>query len=492
MGQLQDVIATFNDQRGVGTQVTGFDAAVLRGGSKNRMLRSTIVGVILLDSAPDWERFRAKEERLTRLVPILRMRPLYGAANVLQPRLALDPDFDINLHLRRMRLPEGGTWDDVLHEARRMSLVDFDHDRPLWETVLIEGLPGERAAIIFKLHHALADGKATVEMGAHLLELSPEPTDEEMPDPPEADDANVVAITRANLTDTAGRLLGAATGTAKLAGSLALGSVREPRETWSDAANVVGSVFRATKIPGSEMSPLMTERGATYTFSTFDLPFPNMKTAAKTRGFTVNDVFLASCSTGLANYHERFGSSAEELRFVIPVSIKGAVKDGSTANEVALARFPLPVSEVSIEERLQSAHDEVKKWREEPALALTNQLMDVSWLVPVPVMVLSAKGTDVTTSNVPGPPFPIYLSGARVVGTWPLVATGGGAANITMVTYDNTAFVGVTTDDRAIVDPDAFVADLRAGFEEVVGVPAATTDPTEDDASHAGRVRSEG
>ena len=99
-------------------------------------------------------------------------------------------------------------------------------------------------------------------------------------------------------------------------------------------------------------------------------------------------------------------------------------------------------------------------------------MADVTWLLPVPVLANVARASDVTTSNVPGPPMPIYIAGSRVVGSWPLVPTVGAAANITMVTYDGTAFVGLSATDgspsRILAD---FVTDLRAGFEEVIGAP---------------------
>ncbi|MEK9811373.1 MAG: wax ester/triacylglycerol synthase domain-containing protein, partial [Candidatus Nanopelagicales bacterium] len=125
-----------------GRQLTGWDAATWRTAAGDPHLRSTVVALVLLDGTPSWERLRARVERLTRMVPILRQRPLRGLFGVSSPRMAVDPDFDLDLHLRRMRLAGSGSWGELLHEARRMSLTDFDRDRPLWELVLVEGLEG--------------------------------------------------------------------------------------------------------------------------------------------------------------------------------------------------------------------------------------------------------------------------------------------------------------------------------------------------------------
>ena len=118
---------------------------------------------------------------------------------------------------------------------------------------------------------------------------------------------------------------------------------------------------------------------------------------------------------------------------------------------------------------MTAAHDLVSDWREEPALRLADPLAEVSWFVPVPMLAQAAQSSDITASNVPGPPVPLYLAGAKMLAAYPLVATIGAAVNITMVTYDGTAYVGISADDRAVSDLSDLVADLRAGFAEVVG-----------------------
>jgi diacylglycerol O-acyltransferase len=499
VSELQDAIREVNDMRAVGEQMTGFDAATWRTALADRTMRSPVMALVLLDSVPDWDRLRKRFDRLTRVIPVLRQRPLSGVLGVSTPRLGVDPDFDLDVHLHRMSLPEGTGWEQVLLEARRMSLTDFDLDRPLWEASLIEGLEGGRSALLVKLHHAIADGQATVMIGANLFEFTAEGTPNEPPAPPApvVSDVTHREVSRANIADNVRRGLDLATSGAKLLAGLAAGTVKDPMGTWGDAAEMVGSVGRFTAVPESEMSPIMAQRGTTYHFAVFDMPFAEMKAASKRRKASVNDIFLASVSTGMARYHDRYGKPADQLRFNIPISLRSASKDGSAANAVTIARFPLPVNNASIEDRLDAAHEQVRRWREEPALTLANPLADASWLVPVPVLASAAKKSDVTTSNVPGPPIPLYIAGARAVGIWPLVATIGAAVNITMVTYDGTAFVGLSADDRGVPDLEILVADLRSGFAEVLEEkigPAdpVSTAPSSDADSHAAAVRKEG
>jgi diacylglycerol O-acyltransferase len=498
VSELNDAIRGVNDLRAVGEQMTGYDAATWRTALGSRTMRSPVMALALLDSVPDWERLRKRFDRLTRVVPVLRQRPLSGVLGVSTPRLGVDPDFDLDVHLHRSALPAGAGWDQVLLEARRMSLTDFDLDRPLWEASVIEGLEGGRAALLLKLHHAIADGQATLMIGANLFEFTPEGTPNEPPAPPAptVEDVTHREVSRANIADNVRRGLDAAASGAKLLAGLAAGTVKDPLGTWGDAADMVTSVGRFAAVPESVLSPLMTARSTTYHFAVFDLPFGEMRSAAKRRDASVNDVFLASVATGMARYHDRYGKPAEELRFNIPISLRQASKDGSAANAVTIARFPLPVNGASVEDRLAAAHEQVRRWREEPALTLANPLADASWLVPVPVLASAARKSDVTTSNVPGPPIPLYICGARAVGVWPLVATIGAAVNITMVTYDGTAFIGLSADDRAVPDLEVLVADLRAGFAEVLQGKVGPADPVAapgrgDAASHAETVRKE-
>jgi len=465
----------------VGHQLTGWDAATWRTASGDPTLRSTVVALALFDSVPDWDRLRQRLERLTRLVPALRMKPLHGAVGLSGPRLGPDPDFDIDVHVRRYRLAGRGSWADVLREARRMSLTDFDHDRALWEACLVEGLPGKRAALLLKLHHSIADGQSTIRMGMSLFEFAPEGNalEPEVPLMPEIEAVSAPEVTMANLGDNITRGAELVKGVATLLAGLAIGSVVDPVATWTKALEVAASVGRFTAVPDGSMSPVMTGRGTTYHFAAFDLPFGGLRAVARAHNLNVNDAFMAAVGAGLDRYHARHDHPVDQLRFNVPISLRGDPGDrsGRGANAVTIARFLLPIAGLTVGERMASAHEQVDRWRAEPALRLADPLADVSWLVPVPILAQAAKTSDVTTSNVPGPPIPLYLAGARMVGVYPLVATIGAAVNVTMITYDGSAFVGVSADDRAIPDLDALVADLRAGFAEVTGKPVGPSDP---------------
>ncbi len=458
-----------------GKQLRGWDAATFRTASGDPTMRSTVVAMAVLEESPDWPRLRARLERLTLFAPQLRMRPLYGMLGVSAPRLSVDPDFDLDFHVHRYRLPENGTWDDVLRDARRISLTDFDYNRPLWEATLIEGLPHGHAVFMLKLHHSIADGQATVMIALTLFELSADLNPDE-PTPPEApigEDVSWQEVFMANTQDNISRAVGLVKGVVGTGVEVLKGTITDFDSTVNKAIQTIGSVTRATSVYDKPLSPLLVERGTTYTFGTLELPFEAIRRSAKSQGMSVNDAFMAAVMSGIQAYHLRHGSSAESLRVNVPISLRGDAGDrsGQASNAVAIARFPMPVAGLGVRELMEQAHELVAQWRAEPAMRLADPLAEVSWFVPVPMLAHAAKASDVTTSNVPGPPIPIYLAGARMIAAYPLVATIGAAINVTMVTYDGHAFIGVSTDDRAVKDHTELMHDLRAGFHAVTVLP---------------------
>ena len=118
------------------------------------LLRSTVVCVLVLDRAPDWDRLVDRLERASRLTPGFRHRVLPAPMRLTTPRWAVDPDFDLSWHLRRFEAAPPRTLAGVLDFARKTGMAGLDRDRPLWEYTVIDGLEGGRSALVMKLHHS--------------------------------------------------------------------------------------------------------------------------------------------------------------------------------------------------------------------------------------------------------------------------------------------------------------------------------------------------
>ena len=452
----------------------GWDFATWRMATEDPVMRSTILGVLVLDKSPDWDKLTDRYERATRLAPVLRSTVVEGPTGLESPRIVVDPNFDLPFHMRRFRMPEDSSWQDVLEEARRQSMADFDKDRPLWRVTLLEGLPGGKSVLVQKLHHAIADGQGAVQLGLALLDFTAEGTDlGPMPPAPEPVLLDTTGFVQAVIRNNVGWVARTAEDAIRGFGPLAMTALMHPKTLFGKIRDTAGSMVRFTKVSIEPLSPILKGRSINYHFDTIDVDFDQFKAAAKKRDRTVNDLFLAAISVAMNDYHEKMGHPIDELRMNMPISLRTSADE---SNAVTIARFEILVSNV-IEDVLETAANTVRSWRAEPALKLADYLAELSRFLPPELVSAAAQTSDLTASNVPGVPVPVWLAGAKVERMYPLVGTIGAAINVTMLTYTGTASVGMSSDDAAVGDRAQLLESLRVGFREVVGESALIGDP---------------
>ena len=213
-------------------------------------LRSTGIFVDVLDRAPDWDRLLRAHEWAIALVPRLRQRVVDDAIGINSPTWVLDHDFDLSYHLRRVRLPAPGTFDQVLALAQTTAMTPLDRARPLWEATLVEGQSDGGAAYLLKMHHCLTDGQAGIQLFDLLHSDTPalsSRTDRLVTtrDPEPAPDP-AVRIIRA-VADTTRALTSAA-------GGLGLSLLRRPELTVSSSVRMARSLARVTGPPPAKPS----------------------------------------------------------------------------------------------------------------------------------------------------------------------------------------------------------------------------------------------
>ncbi|MEZ5186271.1 MAG: wax ester/triacylglycerol synthase family O-acyltransferase [Candidatus Nanopelagicales bacterium] len=456
-------------------RLSGWDFATWRMSTDDPVMRSTMIGLMVLDSSPDWDVLQARFERATRMAPILRSTVVEGPIGLQTPRLVVDPNFDLSFHMRRFSMPRGSTWADVLEDARRQSMADFDRDRPLWRATVLEGLPGGRAAFILKLHHAIADGQGAVQLAAALFDFAPEGSDlGPMPPAPTPAVLDTTGFLEAVIRNNVGWVARTAQDAINGLGPLTMAAVKNPGQLVSRVRATAESVVRFTRVPFGPLSPIMQQRSINYHFDTIDIDFGAYRAEAKRRNHSVNDLFLAAISVGMHRYHERMGRPVNELRMNMPISLR--TEGADAANAVTIARFEIPISNV-VEDVLEIAAQTVRSWRSEPALKLADNLAEFSRFLPPELLSAAAQTSDLTASNVPGVPVQVWLAGAGVERMYPLVATIGAAINVTMLTYNGVASVGISTDDAAVDDRDELVRSLRYGFRQVIGSPVIAGNP---------------
>jgi diacylglycerol O-acyltransferase len=441
---------------------------------KDPLLRSTILAVSLLDRAPDRDRLMARLERGSREIPRLRQRVVGNPWSLAPPRWEVDPNFDLHYHVRSMRAPGNGTVRDLLDACAPIAMQGFDRARPLWEVWVVDGLEGDRAALVQKVHHTITDGVGGVKMAMVLLDLERHPAADDGPAPP-APEPRVLGPW-ARLLDAAGhearRQAGVARRAVGSAPEAAAGVLRDPVGAARSAADLAGSVRRLLAPVTEPLSPVLRERSLRLRLDTLTVPLPDLKAAAKRVDGKLNDAFVAAVTGGLRRYHEAHGTPVDALRMTMPINLRDASTDALAGNRFVPARFTIPVGIADPRERMRVTRDLLRRQRAEPALALTDALAGVLFRLPrsVATTVFGSmlKGIDVVTSNVPGAPVPIYLAGARVTAQFAFGPPSGAALNVTLLSHLDDCAIGVTSDAAAVPDPDCLTTCLQEGFDEVL------------------------
>ena len=439
------------------------------------LLRSTIVALVILDRAPQWERLSAAMDRATRLEPNFRRRLSPGSGPFLPARWTDDPDFDLTWHLRRIAVADpDGPGDDrmgqVLEFARVAGMTAFDPARPRWEFTLIEGLADGRAALVMKVHHALTDGIGGIQLAAHIVDLDRRGLRRPPVPVPEPGVSGTVAE----------RVSDAVTYDLGRAGSMAWSLVssipaamaewaRRPFSIWGDIGRSLESVRRFVQPITNTLSPVMTERRLGWRYHMLEVPLVELKAAAEKADGTLNDGFLAGIAGGLARYHEEHGSTIEEVRVTMPISTRTA-DDEAGGNHITLVRFAVPLGDHDPISRMLAIDHSTTMWRQEPAIGWSEAIAGALNLLPTAVAAGMLKHVDVLASNVPGFGTKVFIGGARMDEFYAFGPTLGAASNITLMSYCGRCFIGITTDVGAVEDAVHFVSCIESGFAELLAV----------------------
>jgi WS/DGAT/MGAT family acyltransferase len=435
-------------------------------------LRSTVVTVIMLDRAPDWDVVQSRFEVLSRTLPMWRQRVVQSPPPT-PPRWEDAPDFDISFHLRRVSAPEPGDLDAVLEMARVAAMSDFDRARPLWTATLIEGLADGGAAVLCKFHHGLTDGVGGVQIAMTLFDLTAKPRSRKSVETGAAEPqvhergilSDYIDIARYDI----GLVSKGVTGVLGAAPRLLFSAVRRPLQTASSAGELAASVYRTMRPVGETGSPLMTQRTLVRQLAVHEVPLPKLKEAAHRGGGALNDAFVAGIAGGLRRYHEKHGVTVGDLHLTMPISTR---KDGDDmgGNHITLARFDVPVGLADPAERIHETRERTRKVRNEKSTPYIQIIAGAMNLMPRWYVGSVLRKVDFLASDVPGIPVPVYLAGAKVRVQYAFGPTIGSAVNVTLLTYVDTCALGIDVDTGAIPDFEVFRECLIAGFDEVLAL----------------------
>ncbi|HEV7204834.1 MAG TPA: wax ester/triacylglycerol synthase domain-containing protein [Jatrophihabitans sp.] len=439
---------------------------------KDPVLRSTIVAVNRLESAPDWESLHHRIDRLTRLVPSLRMRVQAPPLRIGPPRWSVDENFDLAYHLRRSGLGAGAGWDDVLEFARTAAMADFDRSRPLWEFTLLEGLAGGEAAFVTKLHHSLTDGIGGMQLAALVVDLAPDAhPDESLPPAPIGHSSSVLGLTARSIADDLVEFAGATARIARAVPGETVSAVRHPLTAAKTVFATTASVGRFVTPVSNQLSSELGERRTGRHLAVLDVPVDRLLAASRAAGGHLNDAFLAALTDGMHRYHERRGVPLDEVRVTMPVSLRSGT-DPLGGNRITLTRIRMPAAIAEPADRIKHISRLVSQWRHEPALGHAQEIAFGLNLLPRAYLGGMFKRVELLASDVPGIPQPVWLAGARVIGYYAFGPTIGSGMNATLMSYAGTCNIGVNVDTGAVDDPEALIDCLREAFEDVLALAA--------------------
>ncbi|WP_040492843.1 wax ester/triacylglycerol synthase domain-containing protein [Ilumatobacter nonamiensis] len=444
---------------------------------KDPHLSSTFGNLSFLDRAPDFDAFRRRLERAAMVIPRLRQVVRSSPGNIAPPTWVDDSEFAIDSHLRRFALPAPADERAVLDLAAAIVAEPFDRQRPLWQFTLVEGLIDGRAALIQKMHHAIADGESGVQLALQFLDFERDAAPPAMPDADTVDaateqasvgDTDPVEVVRELLAAT----LRVPVGVARQVRDLLADPAQIPAAGAAAADTLRGIAGQLGDVDGAR-SPLWTERSLRRRLEITSAPFQSTKAAANALGGTLNTAFMTIATDAVSRYHRELGAPVDDLRASMAISTRTA---DSGANAFTLVRMLVPTGELAIDERFRVIHETIDTAVEASRSATLDSLAALASTLPTSVVTRlarqQAQTIDFATSNVKGSPLPVYVAGAKLMSNHAVGPLGGVAFNLTLLSYDGRLDMGVNTDRAAVTEPEM----LRRFIDEAVGDLVAFAD----------------
>jgi diacylglycerol O-acyltransferase / wax synthase len=387
-----------------------------------------------------------------------------------------DPSFNLEYHVRHTALPYPGSEEQLFLLMSRIASQQLDRSKPLWENWLVEGLEGDRFAIIPKTHHSLVDGVSGVDLATVLfdVEREPQPTSSEdlepwRPQPEPSGAALVAAGLRGMVTTTAGllaRAIGAATQPAT-----SLGLLR-------DAFEGVGEIAWAALNPAPE-TPLNVPIGPHRRFAVVRQQLSEFKDVKDALGGTVNDVVLTVVSGALAEWLRSRGIRTEglEMRALVPVSVRTKGQENTLGNQMTVMRGPLPVyiddpvARLAFVRSAMNGLKESKQAEGAATLAAVNNLAPPTVLAQASRLNFSTRLFNLIVTNIPGPQMPLYVLGRPLEDLFPVAfLPKDHALAIAIMSYNGGIDFGLLGDYDALPDIDLIAEGISASLAELLAV----------------------
>lgn len=430
------------------------------------------------DGGVDIGRIRRHIASRLRFIPRYRQRVV--TLPLLNDVVWIDDDrFDLGYHVRHASLPRPGGKRQLQRRCAEILERPLDRRRPLWELWIIEGLEGGGFAMVAKVHHCMVDGIAGIDLLAALLGTEPceriEPAEPWQPRPAPRERDVVVDELRRRASTSLGAVR-------------RLGDwLRAPRETGRAAGAGASAFIRLLgKLGGAPATPFNQPIGPHRRIDWFSISLAEVKAIRGRLGGTLNDIVLTTVAGAIGRFlAKRRVYPSGELRTVVPVSVRATDERGATGNRVSVWLTTLPITERDPLRRLatvSAATAALKEDQDAMGAALLTQAAELTTGNVVNLiarLINSARRFNLIVTNVPGPPLPFYLLGARMVAAYPhLPLFENQGLGVALLSYAGTLSWGIGADWHQMPDLADFMTMLEASFAELreaagVAAPAA-------------------
>jgi diacylglycerol O-acyltransferase / wax synthase len=432
-----------------------------------------VAGISILEGKIGFQEFVRFVESKLPLIPRYLKRVVPPPLNAGLPTWEFDRTFDIRNHVREATLKHGTNAELKVLAGKILGTV-LDRDHPLWDMTLVQGLKGDRTALIARMHHCLADGIAGVGIMSVFMDASPTP-----PPPPKRKPR-----LRVPRRDTVTSLVdGLATSYSNFMDRVLSG--------WADLLNITERTLAAGGNPGSEeVAKLLPELTAPtqrlrfnviyrgpQKFACAEVPLEAVKEIRKARGTSVNDVLLTLIAATIRRYSEFHGDRLQgrTIRIMVPVNLRGGSEAG-TGNHISLVAVTIPLDIRDPRKLLAAVHRRTEFLKRAHAAELVSLSAGLLGVLPNPLQAfagpfisqLPITPFNMVCTSVPGPQFPLYLLGHKMLQWYPYVPIGGELAlNCAILSYDGMVYFGFSGDAHAAPDLHRLEKLLQANFTDL-------------------------
>jgi diacylglycerol O-acyltransferase len=408
--------------------------------------------------------------QVVRFVPLALGRPVWTD----------DHYFNIEYHVRRTALPAPGGEQELRNLVGRVMSQQLDRAKPLWEMWVAEGLEEGRWALVSKVHHCMVDGVAGTDLLTVILDKERDPERARQDSwEPEASPSGVelladALVERAVSPYEAFRTARAAFRAPRQFATLAVDTTR----------SLVGMRGLVRRTPPSSLNgPIGPHRRWSWARSQLS----DVKVVRAALGGTVNDVVLASITNGFRRLLLSRGESVDRVvRTMVPVSVRSPGERGTYNNRVSAMFAELPVGITDPKERLDSIRSQMEGLKESRQAVAGEVLTSLSGFAPPMLLALGERvatrvpqrNVNTVTTNVPGPQYPLYASGRRLLEAFPYVPLGGRIrVGVAIFSYDGALNFGVTGDYDSSSDVGVLSAGIEEGVSQLVALAAKPPAP---------------